>query len=75
MEQKHIEVVRKIFVVVGGKRKCLICEGMFSQTQAANHAPTLCYPSSQESGTDAGSVDPCSPLLPSIDFSSSQRQA
>ncbi len=44
MEQKQIEVVGKVFVVVGGKRRCLICDGMFTPTQAANHAAIPCYP-------------------------------
>jgi hypothetical protein len=44
MEQKQIEVVGKVFVVVGGKRRCLICDGMFTPTQAANHATAPCYP-------------------------------
>jgi len=39
-----IEVVGKVFVVVGGKRKCLICDDVFTPTQAANHATTMCLP-------------------------------
>jgi hypothetical protein len=49
MEQKQIEVVGKVFVVVGGKRRCLICDGVFTLTQAANHAIVPCYPSPKRS--------------------------
>ena len=48
MEQKQIEVVGKVLVVVGGKRKCLICDGIFTPTQAANHARTPCYPRTEQ---------------------------
>lgn len=44
MEQEEIEMVGKVFVVVGGKRKCLVCEGVFTPIQAANHAATICSP-------------------------------
>jgi hypothetical protein len=37
-----VEVVGKVFVVVGGKRKCLICDGAFAPTQAAEHATAPC---------------------------------
>jgi hypothetical protein len=43
MEQQ-IESVGKVFEVVGGKRRCLVCEGTFTPTQAATHAVSLCYP-------------------------------
>jgi hypothetical protein len=42
MERNQIEVVGKLFVVVGGKRKCLICDGVFTPSQAANHAIVPC---------------------------------
>ena len=54
MEQTQIEIVGKAFVVVGGKRKCLICEGVFSPREAAEHAATLCYPRTNEAEQDAG---------------------
>ena len=44
MEQKPIEVVGKVFVVVGGERRCLVCEGIFTPTQAAERAKTICRP-------------------------------
>jgi hypothetical protein len=37
MEQQ-IEVVGKVFEVVGEKRRCLVCEGTFTPKQAAAHA-------------------------------------
>ena len=75
MEHSQIEVVGKVFQVVGEKRRCLICEGMFTPAHAANHAKTLCCPSSPESEPDEGTLDPCSPSLSPIDFSCSQGQA
>jgi hypothetical protein len=44
MKKTQIEVIGKVFTVVGGKRKCLICDGMFTARQAANHTTTPCYP-------------------------------
>jgi hypothetical protein len=52
MEQHQIESVGKVFEVVGGKRRCLVCEGMFTPTQAANHATTICYPTSPNAEQD-----------------------
>lgn len=40
MERTGIEIVGKVFVVVGTERKCFICDGIFIPTQAANHATT-----------------------------------
>lgn len=54
MKQSQIEKVGKIFVVVGGMRRCLICDGMFTPTQAANHAATTCFPTSADSEQDEG---------------------
>lgn len=48
MEKKQTKVVGKVFVVVGDKRKCVVCDRVFTTTQAANHATTLCCPSSEE---------------------------
>lgn len=42
MRQTQIEIVGKVIVVVGGKRKCLICDGVFTPTQAAEHATAPC---------------------------------
>lgn len=36
--------VGKVFVVVQGMRRCLICEGMFTRQAAAKHAMTICAP-------------------------------
>ena len=75
MKQMQIEVVGKVFTVVGGKRRCLICEGMFTPAQAAEHATTICYPNSRDAQEEEGTLDPCSPFLPPIGSSSSQGQA
>ncbi len=56
MEQEGIETVGKVFVVVGGMRRCLICDGMFTPTQAANHAATTGFPTSTDSKHAAGSL-------------------
>jgi hypothetical protein len=58
MEQHQIESVGKVFEVVGERRKCLICERMFTPMQAANHATTICYPTSADSERDEGTLDP-----------------
>lgn len=42
MRQTQIEIVGKVIVVVGGKRKCLICDGVFAPTQTAEHATAPC---------------------------------
>jgi hypothetical protein len=42
MEQQQIEVVGKVFEVIGEKRRCLVCEGTFTPTQAAAHALIPC---------------------------------
>jgi hypothetical protein len=75
MERNQIEVVGKVFVVVGGKRKCLICDGIFTPKQAANHAVIPCHPRTTGFELDADTLDPCSPFLPPIDCSSSPGQA
>ncbi len=75
MEHNQIEFVGKVFVVVSGKRKCLICDGVFTPTQAANHAMTICFPTSTDSEQGEGTLDPCSPFLPPIDCSSSPGRA
>jgi hypothetical protein len=67
--------VGKVFVVVDGMRRCLICDGMFTPTQAAHHSAIICVPPSTDSGQGEGTLDPCSPSLPPIDCSSSLGQA
>lgn len=57
MNQTQIEVAGKVFIVVGGrKRKCLVCDGILTPKQAANHAKTRCYPSRTDSEADAAPV-------------------
>ena len=52
MNKSQIEIVGKVFVVVRGMRRCLICENVFTPTEAAEHAATPCYPSSAEPKQD-----------------------
>jgi len=40
--KSQIEIVGKVFIAVGGKRKCLICGAIFTPTQAAQHATAPC---------------------------------
>jgi hypothetical protein len=44
MNGTRIETVGKVFVVICGMRRCLICDEMFTPAQAATHATTPCYP-------------------------------
>jgi hypothetical protein len=44
MNNVHTEHVGKVFVVVRGMRRCLICERMFIPSEAAEHAATPCCP-------------------------------
>jgi len=44
MKQTLTEVVGKIFVVVQGGRRCLICEQVFSREEASEHALVSCVP-------------------------------
>ena len=39
--------VGKIFVVSHALRRCLICDGLFTQSEAAYHAEIVCYPRRQ----------------------------
>jgi len=74
MNSRNSEPVGKVFVVVGGMRRCLICDGMFTRREAANHAMTLCCPpTNSEQG--AAYTDPCFPFLPPIKSSSLPGQA
>lgn len=75
MNKCQIETVGKVFIVVRGMRRCLICERVFTPSEAADHATTPCYPPMKESGQRAAYTDPCSPSLPMIASSSSQGQA
>jgi hypothetical protein len=61
MKQTEIEIVGRVFVVMSGKRKCLIGDGIFTPTQAANHAATLCYPNGKDSEHDEGTLNPSRP--------------
>ena len=49
MEQSQIEIVGKVFLVVGSMRRCLICDGVFTPTQASEHATTPCSPHTKKS--------------------------
>jgi hypothetical protein len=75
MKQTQTESVGKVFVVVGDGRRCLICEGAFTASQAADHAATQCYPRTKESEPDEGTLDPCSLFLRLTESSSSLGQA
>ena len=75
MNKCQIEAVGKVFVVVRGMRRCLICDRVFTPRQAADHAETPCHPRTTGSERDEDTLDPCSPFLPPIDSSSSQGQA
>jgi hypothetical protein len=45
MNQSHTETAGKVFLVVfGGRRKCLVCDGIFTPIQAAKHATTVGHP-------------------------------
>ena len=40
------DCVGKIFVVISqGRRRCLICDRVFTEQGAAEHAGAVCYPS------------------------------
>ena len=53
MKEAQIETVGKVFIVVRGMRRCLICDCVLPPTQAANHARTPCYPRSKDSANGA----------------------
>jgi hypothetical protein len=44
MTGRDSEQVCKVFVVVRGMRRCLICDWVFTPKEAADHASVLCYP-------------------------------
>jgi hypothetical protein len=53
MKEAQIETVGKVFIVIRGMRRCLICDCVLPPTQAANHARTPCYPRSKDSANGA----------------------
>lgn len=75
MKNSEQEYVGKVFVVVRRMRRCLICDGLFTRTKAAEHALIACSPPTKESKQYAAYTDPCSPFLPPIESSSSPGQA
>ena len=44
MKDAETEIVGKVFLIVRGGRKCLICDGVFTAREAAEHAEIVCYP-------------------------------
>jgi len=44
MKGRHSEQVGKVFVVTCGMRGCLICGGVFTPKEAAEHAAAPCCP-------------------------------
>ena len=62
MKGMQIETVGKVFIVVRGMRRCLICDGVFPPREAADHAATLCYPRTNDAEQDAGTLDSRSPF-------------
>ena len=48
MEQRQIEILGKVFLVVGGNRKCLICDAIFEPRKASEHAAILWINASRE---------------------------
>jgi len=75
MKETQIETVGKVFVVIRGIRRCLICDCAFTPTEAADHASAPCHPRTTGSEPDEDTLDPCSSFLPPIEASSSQGQA
>ena len=55
MKQTQIESVGKVFLVVRGMRRCLICDSLFTRRGAAEHAGTLCGLSGRDSWMIGGS--------------------
>ena len=44
MNSRNSEHVGKVFVVVRGMRRCLICNSLLTPECAAEHAGTVCSP-------------------------------
>jgi len=44
MNKMQIETVGKVFVVVRDMRRCLICDRIFTASEAAKHATEPCCP-------------------------------
>jgi hypothetical protein len=42
-------MIGKVFVVTCGMRRCLICDGVFTPKEAAEHAKVPCCPTSDSS--------------------------
>lgn len=57
MKKTEMEVTGKVFVVVEGKRRCLICRRVFTRPAAAEHAVTICAPTSTKSDSNEYSFD------------------
>ncbi len=74
MKQSQIENVGKIFVVVGGMRRSLICDGVFTPHKLPIMRDHV-FSDQHGSEQDEGTLDPCSPFLSPIDSSSSQARA
>jgi hypothetical protein len=49
VNEMDAERVGKVFVVVGGMRRCLVCDGIFTTREAAEHAVIPCHPTTKES--------------------------
>jgi hypothetical protein len=43
MKETQIETVGKVFIVVRGMRRCLICDRVFTPSETAEHASVPCY--------------------------------
>jgi hypothetical protein len=53
MTDTQIEIVGKVFVVVRGMRRCLICNSLFTRKGAGEHAGIACFPNQLGSETRA----------------------
>jgi len=50
----HDDQIGKVFLVVGnGVRKCMVCEQLFTQRAACQHAAVDCYPYLSPARTNA----------------------
>ena len=61
MNQSRTEVVGKLFVVVNGMRRCLICDRVFTREAAAEHAGITCFPRSLGASSTGrkAELEPC----------------
>ncbi len=53
MNNMPSEHVGKVFVVVRGMQRCLICDRMFAPSEAAEHATEPCRPAPDHRNTNA----------------------